>query len=95
MSDQIPKFNNEEEEARFWDKNDSTNYFDQFEPANVKLSPALKEQINSKRELKKPITLRMEPSQVALIKKIAAEKGLPYQALIRMWITEMVKKEVG
>lgn len=95
MSDQVPKFKSEEEEACFWDKNDSTKYFDQFKPAEVKLSPALKEQVNLKREIKKPITLRMDPNQINIIKEIAAEKGLPYQTLIRMWITERVKKEVG
>lgn len=93
MAKKVPDFNTEEEEARFWDEHDSTEFIDDFEPVEIELSPELEDEILSKRELKKPVTLRLEPSQIDAVKKIAAKKGLPYQTLIRLWITERIKKE--
>jgi predicted DNA binding CopG/RHH family protein len=53
----------------------------------------LRDEIISKRELKKSVTLRLEPSQIEAVKKIAAKKGLPYQTLIRLWIAEKIRNE--
>jgi len=93
MAKKIPDFKTEEEEARFWDEHDSTKFIEEFEPVEVEVSPELEEKIISRRELKKPITLRLEPKQIDMVKKIAVMKGLPYQTLIRMWIKERIKAE--
>jgi len=93
MAKKIPEFKSEEEEALFWDEHDTTEFIEEFEPAEVEIAPELKDKILSKRELKKAVTLRLEPSQIEAIKKIAAKKGLPYQTLIRMWLTEKIAKE--
>ena len=94
MVKKIPEFKTEEEEARFWDEHDSTEFIEDFEPVDIALSPELEEEILNKRELKKPVTLRLAPNQIDAVKKIAGKKGLPYQTLIRMWITERIKTEV-
>ena len=47
-----------------------------------------------KRKLKN-ITLKMDPLQVRAIKKMATIKSIPYQTLIRHWIAEEIKKELG
>lgn len=94
MTKKIPEFRSEEEEALFWDSHDSTDYLDDLEPVEIEVTPELKEKISSKRELKKPITLRLEPNQIDAVKKIASKKGLPYQTLIRMWIVEGIRREV-
>lgn len=93
MAKKIPEFKSEEEEALFWDEHDTTEFIEEFEPVEVEIAPELKDKILSKRELKKAVTLRLEPSQIEAIKKIAAKKGLPYQTLIRMWLTEKIDKE--
>ncbi len=94
MGKKIPEFKSEEEEARFWDEHDSTEFVEHFEPVDIAVSPELEKEILSKRELKKPITLRLAPYQIDAVKRIAVKKGLPYQTLIRMWITERIKTEV-
>lgn len=66
-----------------------------FEPIEIDFSKELEDGILSKRELKKPITLRLEPSQIDAVKKIAGKKGLPYQTLIRLWITERIKNPMS
>jgi predicted DNA binding CopG/RHH family protein len=93
MTKKVPEFRTEEEEARFWDEHDTTEFIDDFEPVEIELSPELRDEIISKRELKKSVTLRLEPSQIKAVKKIAAKKGLPYQTLIRLWIAEKIRNE--
>ncbi|MCL5289607.1 MAG: CopG family antitoxin [Bacillota bacterium] len=92
MTKKIPKFNTEEEEAHFWDEHDSTEFIKDFEPVEIEIASELKDEIVNKRELKKPVTLRLEPSQIEAVKTIANKKGLPYQTLIRMWIVEGINK---
>lgn len=92
MVKKVPEFKTEEEEARFWDEHDSTEYLDDFEPVEIKVSPKLENEILDKRELKKPVTLRLEPSQIEAVKKIAYKQGLPYQTLIRMWVVKEIQK---
>lgn len=93
MAKKIPKFKTEEEEARFWDEHDSIEFIEDFEQVDIKVAPELEKEILNKRELKKPITLRLAPKQIDAVKKIAIKKGLPYQTLIGMWITEKIKTE--
>lgn len=95
MKKEIPVFHSEEEEARFWDTEDTTEYLDQFDLVECELDPELEEEILRRRELKKPVTLRLEPSQIEAVKKIAAKKGLAYQTLIRMWIAEAIERSRG
>lgn len=45
-----------------------------------------------KEERKKHVNMRMDPSLISAVKRIAAEAGKPYQTLIREWVTESVKK---
>ena len=94
MSKKIPEFRSEEEEARFWDEHDSTEFIKEFDPIEIEVAPVLEEEILNKRVLKKPVTLRLEPSQIDAVKKIAVKKGLPYQTLIRMWIVERIRTEI-
>ena len=89
----LPIFNSKEEEANFWDTHDSIEFLDEFKPAEIEVAPELEQRILTKRELKKPVTLRLEPAQIEDVKRIASRKGLPYQTLIRMWITEAIQQE--
>lgn len=82
----IPRFNNENEERRFWDTHDITDYLHQLEPVEVDLS-----------ELKpstKPITIRLPETLLASLKKLAHQRDVPYQSLMKIFLAEKVKKEV-
>jgi predicted DNA binding CopG/RHH family protein len=95
MTKRIPEFKSEEEEALFWDTHDSTEYVENLETIEISISPELENKILTKRELKKPITLRLELNQIEAVKEIANKKGLPYQTLIRIWIVEGIRKEIS
>lgn len=47
-SKKIPEFKTEEEEARFWDEHDTTEYEDEFETVKVAIDPKLEAEILSK-----------------------------------------------
>lgn len=89
----IPKFKNDKEAAEFWDTHNSTEYLDEMEEVRVKVTSKLKRQVEKWAQLKKPVTLRLETSQVETAKKIARKKSIPYQTLLRMWIAEGIEKE--
>jgi predicted DNA binding CopG/RHH family protein len=40
------------------------------------------------------ISIKIDPLQIQAIKKVATMKSIPYQTLIRHWLSESVKKEL-
>ena len=56
-------------------------------PVEVELDPALVEQIHARRRLK-PLTLRVGLEQIAEARRVAAETGTKYQAVLRRWLAE-------
>jgi len=46
----IPVFHSEEEEACFWDNEDTTDYLDQFESVELELDPELEKKIMRRRK---------------------------------------------
>ncbi|MFH2203674.1 MAG: hypothetical protein ABIJ96_11200 [Elusimicrobiota bacterium] len=43
---------------------------------------------------RKLVALRIEPETLAAVRKLAAERGLNYSTLMRMWITECLRREI-
>ncbi len=89
----IPKFKDDREAAEFWATHDSTPYRPELREVAVKVSPALRRRVAARAEAKKPVTLRLEPRQIAAAKRVARQKSIPYQTLLRMWIAEGLAKE--
>ena len=81
----IPKFKNEDEEREFWATHDSTEYVD-WSKGKMIVFPNLKLSTKS-------ITIRMTESLIDNLKVIANKKDVPYQSLIKMYLTEKVKEE--
>jgi predicted DNA binding CopG/RHH family protein len=48
-----------------------------------------------KHEVKKRVNLRLEPSLVAALRRVADKEGVAYQTMIRQWLWEKVKKAEG
>ena len=46
-----------------------------------------------KRNLKN-VTIKLDPLQIAAIKKLSTMKSIPYQTLIRHWLAEGIKNEL-
>lgn len=88
MSDlkKIPDFKDSEEEAIFWDNHDSAEYVD-WSQAKQAVFPNLKSSTES-------ISLRMPSSLLARIKELANEKDVPYQSLMKVYLSDQVKREL-
>jgi len=80
----IPAFKTEAEERAFWEKNDSSEYVDwqQAQPVSM---PNLKPST-------KTISIRLPESLLDSIKIEANKRDMPYQSLIKVWLTEDVKQ---
>lgn len=82
----IPKFSSEQEEAEFWCTHDSTEYLD-WSKAKKTVFPNLKPTTES-------ISLRLPAPLLARIKELANEKDVPYQSLMKIYLSDQVKREL-
>ncbi len=82
----IPKFNNEDEEREFWATHDSTEYVD-WSKAQKAVFPNLKPSTES-------ISLRLPSFLLARIKQLANKKDVPYQSLMKIFLSERVDQEL-
>lgn len=89
----IPKFKTDREAADFWATHDSTPYLSELREVSVRVSPALRRAVAERAAAKKPVTLRLEPQQIAAAKEVARRKSIPYQTLLRMWIAQALDRE--
>jgi len=83
----IPTFKSEEEEHAFWEKNDSTDFID-WNNGKIGLFPNLKPST-------KTISLRLPESVLYALKVLANKKDVPYQSLMKVFLTDRLKEEMG
>lgn len=83
----IPTFKSEDEEQKFWDTHDLTDYFDMSKVQRV-VFPNLKRSTQS-------ISLRLPETLLAYIKSLANKRDVPYQSLMKIFLAEKVKEETG
>ncbi len=81
----IPKFKNEDAERAFWDKADSSLYFDWSKGKHVKF-PNLKFSTET-------ISLRVPAGLLDNIKIEANKKDMPYQSLMKLYLDVAVKAD--
>lgn len=81
----IPKFKNEDEERDFWDKVDSSEYFDWSKGRHVKF-PNLKFSTET-------ISLRIPKSLLDDIKIAANRRDVPYQSLIKIYLDQAIRSD--
>lgn len=77
----VPKFASEEDELRFWDEHDPSDYA--AGPADVV--------VRLKSEKKRQITMRIDETLYRQLRAVAAKHGLPYQTLMR----ELVRQSLA
>jgi len=80
----IPRFKSEDEERKFWDNHDTSDYFD-FENGLEVEFPNLK-------PTTEPISLRLSKSVLSDIIRIATRNDIPYQSLIKMLLADKVNE---
>jgi predicted DNA binding CopG/RHH family protein len=82
---QIPTFQTEAQERRFWENSDSSEHVDWSRAEKVRL-PNLKPSSTA-------ISLRLPNGLLERIKIAANKRDVPYQSLIKTWLAE--KMEAG
>lgn len=85
---QLPKFKNEDEEREFWWAHNSTDYID-WSKAKLASFP------NLKRTPTESISLRLPLHLLEDIKELANKKDVPYQSLMKIFLSERVEEEFG
>ena len=86
MNKKIPKFKNEDEEREFWATHDSSEYVDWKKAKRVVL-PDLKPSL-------KTISLRLPESMLEELKLLAHKKDVPYQSLLKIFLSEKINEEL-
>ncbi len=82
----IPKFKNEDKERNFWGKHDSIDYVDWSKAQRVSF-PNLKPSVRS-------ISLRLSEHMLNALKILANKKDIPYQSLMKIYLSEKIKEEM-
>lgn len=83
---EIPNFKNENEERKFWDSHDFSDYVDQFELIELDLSKL--------KPTTETISLRLPGYLLRRIKEIANSRDVPYQSLMKIFLAERVEREL-
>ena len=81
----VPEFRSEDEERRFWAKNDSTEFID-WQGATLRKLPNLKPTLRT-------ISLRLPVSMIEDLKVLANKRDVPYQSLLKVFLAERLEKE--
>jgi predicted DNA binding CopG/RHH family protein len=81
----VPAFKSEDEERDFWTNHDSMDYVDWSKAERV-LFPNLKPSVRT-------ISLRLPVSMIAALKALANQRDVPYQSLLKVFISERVEQE--
>ena len=83
----IPKFASEATEREFWATADTTEYFD-WSKARRAVFPNLKPTTT-------PISVRLPETLLLELKRLANERDVPYQSLLKVYLAERVAVERG
>jgi predicted DNA binding CopG/RHH family protein len=83
----IPKFKTEAEERDFWANADSSDYIDWSKARRV-LLPKIKPSLRT-------ISLRLPELMIEELKIIANKRDVPYQSLIKIFLSERLSKELN
>jgi predicted DNA binding CopG/RHH family protein len=82
----LPKFKSEDEEFEFWANIDLSEYYEPYDMVPVSF-PNLK-------PTSKPISIRIPVYLINLVKEKANAIGIPYQSLIKQYISKGVSANV-
>ncbi len=86
-------------------KEDAAEYYEQHgvlkdlteEPVEFALEEELRRQILKGERTRRlqNISIKLDPAQIQALRKIATIKSVPYQTLIRQWLAEGIRRELG
>ena len=79
----LPTFINEADESAFWDEHDTTDYFDMQNAKAVNFT--------NLKKTTKSISIRLPVDMIEELKVKANAMDVPYQSLIKMFLTNALK----
>ncbi len=82
----IPRFKSEDDEREFWSSHDSADYLDWSKAKKLRF-PKLRPSVRS-------ISLRLPEALLERIKVLANRHDIPYQSLMKVYLSERVEKEI-
>jgi len=90
----------EKNSAKRWaDYYDRGNILDELieEPVEFSLDNQLLRDILGKKRKRKlqNVTFKMDPLQINTIRKLATMKSIPYQTLVRHWLSDKIRHELN
>ena len=67
------------------------------EPVEFGINGELRKDILARKRKRKlqNVTIKMDPLQIVTIRKLATMKSIPYQTLIRHWLSDKIKRELN
>ncbi len=80
--DEIPDFSDEQQEADFWATHS----------VNARLMDGSLQAHNAKESTS--ITVRIDPQMLARLKRLARERYLSYQSMMKQWVAERLEDEI-
>jgi hypothetical protein len=65
-------------------------------PVEFALDEELRDQIvkGARRRRLKNVSIKLDAAQIVALKRIATQKAMPYQTLIRSWLAEGIRREL-
>ncbi len=84
---QLPVFTSEEQEREFWAGHDSMDYIDWSKGGRTTF-PNLK-------PTSRTISLRLPLTMIANLKLLANKRDVPYQSLLKTFLADRLKQEIG
>jgi len=81
----IPEFASREEEAAFWDTHDFSEFEDELTPVKARFA----------KRLSQGLAVRFDDETLEALRTQARQKGIGPTTLIRMWVIERLREEVG
>jgi predicted DNA binding CopG/RHH family protein len=87
MKKKIPKFENEDQERDFWASHDSTEYVGWDKAKRMKFA--------NLKPSTRTISLRLPESMLDDLKMLANKRDVPYQSLLKIFLAERIREELG
>ncbi len=84
----IPHFKTEAAERRFWAKHDSADYISWGKATRNAAFPELGPSVHT-------VSLRLSDSLLNDLKRLAHQKDVPYQSLMKIFLSQKVREEAA
>jgi len=93
----LPRFASPDQEARFWGRVDSVDYWDVFHETDVplELSPSLVRVIDHRSTSKRRVSLYLDAWTVQLARALAEREGVHLHDVFRRWVEEGIRARRG